>query len=76
LKKYQCGRCTYGSDDLEEFGAHICVGANPMLAALGGVISTPWFTIDLTQAVKESIEQHRVQAAVDGLEDALRRGEL
>jgi len=76
LKKYQCGRCPFGSDDLEEFGAHICVGANPMLAALGGMISTPEFTIDLTMAVKESIEQRRVQTAVDGLEDALRRGEL
>jgi len=76
VRKYQCGRCPYGSDDLEEFGAHICVGANPMLAAFGGMISTPEFTIDLTMAVQEQIEQRRVQTAVDDIESALRRGEL
>jgi hypothetical protein len=47
-----------------------------VLAALGQVFYFPDFKIDMRAHVKESIKKHRIRAAVDGIEDALRRGEL
>lgn len=76
MPKYKCGRCPFSSDDLQQFGAHPCVGDNPMVAALSGVISLPDFRIDLGKVVLEKIEEHKVKSAVDRLEDALRQGDL
>jgi hypothetical protein len=76
LKKYECGRCSYSCDELQEFGDHPCFGANHVLAALGQVFYFKDFKMDMRAVVKESIQKHRVRVAVDGLEDAIRRGEL
>jgi hypothetical protein len=61
---------------LQQFGDHSCAGDNPVLAALGVVISLPGFTIDLRKLVLEKIEQHKVNTVVNSLEDALRQGNL
>jgi hypothetical protein len=76
LKKYECGRCSYSCDGLQEFGDHPCLGANPVLAALGRVFYFKDFKMDMMAVVKASIQKHRVRLAVDGIEDAVRRGEL
>jgi hypothetical protein len=76
VRKYKCGRCSFGSDDLQQFGDHPCTEDNPVLAALGVVISLPDFTIDLGKLVLEKIEQHKVNSVVNSLEDALRQGNL
>jgi len=76
VSNYKCGRCFRTYDDLQAFGAHPCAGENPMLAALGGVIALPEFTIDLARTVDEHIELQNIKNAVDRLEDGLRQGDL
>ena len=76
MKKYECGRCSYSCDGLQEFGDHPCLGTNPVLASLSRVFYFPDFKIDLRAVVKESIQKARASLAVDRIEDALRRGEL
>lgn len=76
MSKYVCGRCRGGFDDLALFGEHACAGVNPMLAAFGNVINLHEFSIDLEAAVKDLEERHRIEAAVNNLEDHLRRGDL
>ena len=76
MSKYVCGRCHKGFDDLQLFGDHHCLGDNPILRAFGGVINLGEFSIDLEKAVEESLEKHRVESAVNELENGLRRGDL
>jgi len=76
MKKYVCGRCREGFDDLQVFGNHPCPGYNPVVAALCSVVNLREYSIDLTKTVEDAIEKQRVAAAVRKLEDDLRRGDL
>ena len=75
MSKYLCGRCHQGFDDLQVFGNHICLGDNPILAALSN-INLGEYSIDLRKVVEEAVEKVRIQKAVDSLEDGLRRGDF
>lgn len=73
LSKFKCGRCFQGYDDLQAFGDHLCAGENPFLASLGGVIRLGEYSIDLTTCLEEAVQQHKVQRAIENLEEGMRR---
>jgi hypothetical protein len=75
-RKYLCGRCRQGFDDLEVFGEHPCPGENRALASLRRTFTIGGFRMDLAEMVDEAIEKQQLRDAVDGLEDHLRRGDL
>jgi hypothetical protein len=76
MRKYVCGRCYKGYDDLGAFGDHGCTGFNPFLAALGGSINLPDFSIDLSETISQALEKHEIDSAISKLEGDLRRGDL
>ncbi|MBV8164835.1 MAG: hypothetical protein JOZ91_11290 [Candidatus Eremiobacteraeota bacterium] len=73
LSKFLCGKCFEGYEGLQAFGDHLCLGDNPVLARLRGVIRMGGFSLDLRKVVQETIRRHKVRAAIDTLEDGLRR---
>jgi len=75
-RKYLCGRCRQGFDDLQIFGDHPCPGENHVLDSLRRDINLGSCHVDLAQIVDEAVEKQQFNDAIEGLEDQLRRGDL
>ena len=73
MKKYVCGRCQLGFDDLQIFGDHPC---NPALAAINKAFNLHGFSIDVSEMVEQAMEKQRIADVVNDLEAHLRRGDL